>query len=479
MTVLRASEGTPVPVSFCAEGDRKIILWAAILASSMGFIDGSVTSIALPAMREALGASLPEAQWINASYLLAVSSLVLVGGAMGDRFGIARIFSMGILVFVAGSLACAAALTPEQMIAARAAKGIGAAMMVPGSMAMVSRAYPRDERGRALGLWAAASTLTTALGPVLGGMFVTWGGELGWRLVFALNLPLGLAALWLVHGRTPGDIGKPGVRVDLPGAGLATMALGLMAWALTDANAPGWIALGAAASLLAFLAWESVAPAPMLRLGLFRNRTLAVTNLVTFVLYFALNGVMFYLPMTAVSAWGVTALEVTAAFLPISILIGVMSAPAGRLADRFGAGPLMAAGSGLVAVAYAGLWHFAPDGQFWSHVVPFTALAGFGLGLVVAPLTAAAMQGAEDGEQGAASGVNNAVARVAGLISVALLGRLAAEAYGPGAPGFGVTGDSAQHLAATGAAFGTVALTASLMAALAAVLALMVARPVR
>lgn len=468
-----------MPVSFCAEADRSIILWAAILASSMGFIDSSITSIALPAMREALGASLPQAQWINAAYLLSLSALVLVGGAMGDRFGIARIFSVGILVFVAGSLACAFAVTPEQMIAARAVKGVGAAMMVPGSMAMISRAYPRDERGRALGSWAGASTLTTAMGPVIGGMFVTWGGELGWRMIFALNLPLGLVALWLVRGRTPGDTGKPGVRVDLVGAALATASLGLMAWALTEATAPVWVAPAALASLAAFLAWEAVTPAPMLRLGLFRNRTLAVTNVVTFVLYFALNGVMFYLPMTAVTAWNVTALEVTAAFLPISILIGVLSAPAGRMADRWGAGPLMAAGSALVALAYGGLWLAAPLGLFWTHVVPLTALAGLGLGLVVAPLTAAAMQGAEDGEQGAASGVNNAVARVAGLIAVALLGRMAAEAYGPGAPGFGVTGDSAQHLAATGAAFGTVALAASLMAALAAALALLVKRPVR
>ncbi|WP_238382526.1 MFS transporter [Tabrizicola thermarum] len=468
-----------MPVSFCAEGDRRVILWAAILASSMGFIDSSVTSIAMPAMRAALGASLAQAQWMNAGYLLTLSALVLVGGAMGDRFGIARVFSLGIVVFVAGSLACAAAMTPDQMIAARAVKGVGAALMVPGSMAMVSRAYPREERGRALGLWAAASTLTTAMGPVLGGMFVTWGGEIGWRLIFALNLPLGLAALWLVQGRTPGDVGRPGVRVDLVGAGLATLGLGLMAWALTDATAPVRVALASLASLAAFVAWEAVSPAPMLRLGLFRNRTLAVTNVVTFALYFALNGVMFYLPMTAVSAWGVTALEVTAAFLPISVLIGVMSAPAGRMADRWGAGPLMAAGSALVALAYAGLWHFAPDGQFWAHVVPFTALAGFGLGLVVAPLTAAAMQGAEDGEQGAASGVNNAVARVAGLIAVALLGRMAAAAYGPGAPGFGVTGDTPAHLAATGAAFGTVALTASGMAALASALALLVRRPVR
>ncbi|MBN8632243.1 MAG: MFS transporter [Rhodobacterales bacterium] len=479
MTLSRASEGAPVPVSFCAEGDRRVILWAAILASSMGFIDSSVTSIAMPAMREALGASLPQAQWINAAYLLSLSSLVLAGGAAGDRFGIARIFSLGIVIFVAGSLACAVAFTPELMIAARAVKGVGAALMVPGSMAMVSRAYPREERGRALGLWAAASTLTTALGPVLGGMFVTWGGEIGWRLIFALNLPLGLAALWLIRGRTPGDIGKPGVRVDVLGAALATLGLGLMAWSLTEAAAPGWVALAAVASLAAFLAWQAVAPAPMLRLGLFRNRTMVVTNLVTFVLYFALNGVMFYLPMTAVSAWKVTPLDVTAAFLPISILIGLLSAPAGRMADRWGAGPLLAAGSALVACAYAGLWLVAPQGQFWLNVVPLTVLAGLGLGLVVAPLTAAAMQGAEDGEQGAASGINNAVARVAGLIAVALLGRIAAAAYGPGAPGFGVTGDSPAHLAATGAAFGSVALTASLMAALAAILALFVVRPVR
>lgn len=479
MTFARASEGTPVPVSFCAEGDRRAILWAAILASSMGFIDSSVTSIALPAMRAALDASLTQAQWINASYLLVVSSLVLTGGAMGDRFGIARVFGLGIWIFVAGSLACAAALTPDQMIAARAVKGLGAALMVPGSMAMIARAYPRDQAGRALGLWAAASTLTTALGPVIGGMFVTWGGELGWRAIFALNLPLGLAALWLVRGRTPGDTGRPGTRVDLTGAGLATAGLALLAWALTDAEAAPWVWLAAVALLAAFLLWERVAPAPMLPLHLFRNRTLAVTNLVTLALYFALTGVMFYLPMTAVSAWGVTALEVTAAFLPISVLIGVLSAPSGRMADRIGAGPMMAAGAGLVAMAYAGLWLVAPQGQFWAQVVPLTALAGLGLGLAVAPLTAAAMQGAQDGEQGAASGINNAVARVAGLIAVALLGRVAAGAYGAGQPGFGLGSDSAAHLAATGAAFGSVALLASLAAALAAGLALFVARPVR
>ena len=200
-----------MPAFFCAEGDRRIILWAAILASSMGFIDASVTAIAMPAMRAALGASLAEAQWINAAYLLALSALVLVGGAAGDRFGTARVFVWGIWIFTLGSLACAGAQDAGQMIAARAVKGVGAALMVPGSMAMVSRAWPREERGRALGMWASASTMTTALGPVLGGALITWGGELGWRLIFALNLPLGLLAVWLIRGRTPGDRGKPGV----------------------------------------------------------------------------------------------------------------------------------------------------------------------------------------------------------------------------------------------------------------------------
>ncbi len=461
-----------MPVSFCAAGDRKRLLWAAILASSMGFIDSSVTSIAMPAMRASLGATLAEAQWVNAAYLLTLSALVLTGGAAGDRFGIARVFALGILVFVAASIACAFAMTPELMIAARAVKGVGAALMVPGSMALVSRAYPREERGRALGLWAAASTMTTALGPVLGGMLVTWGGEFGWRLIFALNLPLGLAALALVRGRTPGDRGRPGVQIDVVGAILASAGLALLAFVLTDAGAGigPWLATGV--TLGAFVAWEASAPAPMVRLGLFRNRVFAVANLVTLALYFALNGVMFYLPMTAVSAWGVTALEVTAAFLPISLLIGVLSAPAGRWADRFGPGPLMALGAALVALAYGGLSVFATGGDFWGRIVPLMVLAGAGLGLVVAPLTAAVMQGAGDDEQGAASGINNAVARVAGLMAVALLGRVAAAAYGPDGPGFASPGGDAAHLAATSAAFAWVALIAACLAGLAAALAL-------
>ena len=291
-------------------------------------------------------------------------------------------------------------------------------------------------------------------------------------------LPLGLLALSLLAGRTaPGEQG-PTARIDWLGAALASVGLGLLAWLLTDSAAPGLLWLATPGALLGFVLWQAVAPAPMIRLGLFRRRAFAVTNLVTLFLYFALSGVMFYLPMTAVSAWGVTELEITAAFLPISVLIGLLSAPAGRWADRFGPGPLMAAGAGLVALAYAGLGFAADTGDFWGRVVPLMVVAGLGLGLAVAPLTAAVMQGAEDGEQGAASGINNAVARVAGLMAVALLGRLADAAYGSGLPGFGLPGHDSAHLAATGAAFGTVALIGAGMAGLAALLALTTGRKV-
>ena len=468
-------------VSFCAPEDRRTILWAAVLASSMGFIDTSVTAIAIPSMRSALDASLPQAQWISAAYLLALSALVLTGGALGDRYGTARVFVIGIWVFVAASLACALAQDAPQMIAARAVKGIGAALMVPGSMALVSRAYPREERGQALGLWAAASTATTALGPVLGGMLISWGGEFGWRAIFAMNLPLGLISVWLLRGRVAQDTARSTTALDLPGAFLATAGLGLMALALTS-RADWVLPLGAAglATLIAFIWWEAVSPAPMIRLSMFRRRTFAMANLMTLALYFALNGVMFYLPMTATSVWGVSPLEVTAAFVPISVLIGVMSAPAGRCVDRLGPGPLLAAGSALVALAYAGLAFVAEGGDFWGRIIPLMALGGVGLGLVVAPLTAAVMADAGDDEHGAASGINNAVARVAGLIAVALMGRLAAWMYGATdagtLPGFGLPGTAAAHVAATGHAFAVVAGVAAAMALVAAILSLTIRR---
>ena len=474
-----AGGAAPAPVAspagrpLCDPADRTSLLWAAILASSLGFIDSSVTAIAIPAIRSALDAGLTGAQWISNAYLVALSALVLAGGAMGDRFGVARIFRLGIVVFAAGSLACTLAQDTGSMIAARAFKGIGAALMVPGSMALIGRLYPREERGRALGLWAAASTATTALGPVLGGMILTWGGPEAWRIVFAVNLPLGAGAWWILRTRVRHDPGRPGTPVDWGGAALATLGLGLGAAALTGAGALAWPLGGAALAVLAgFVAWEARSPHPMMRLGLFADPGFAAANLATLFLYFGLAAVMFYLPMVAIAAWRVTPLEVTAAFVPLSVMIGLLSAPAGRWADRVGAAPLIAGGSALVALAYAALAMTAGQADFWGRAVPAMVVSGLGMALVVAPLTAAVMAAAGDAEQGAASGINNAVSRVAGTMAVAAMGTLAGSVYGTAGPGFGLPGVAPEHVAATGRAFAAVAWTAAAAAAAAAAISL-------
>ncbi len=448
------------------------LLAAAVMASAMGFIDSSVTAIALPAIRDSLGGSLATAGWVQAGYLLAVTSLVLVGGAMSDRFGVVRVFQGGIVAFMAASLLCAVAPSMPLMIAARVLQGLGAAFMVPGSMTIVSRAYSRADRGRALGLWAAASTATTAGGPILGGLVLTMGGPEVWRVIFALNLPLGAGALWLLARHAIPDAGRPGTPVDLWGAALATLGLGAMAVALTEGPAlavPAALLAGAAG--LAFVWVEKRLSAPMIRLDLFRDRAFSAVNLATLLLYIGLNGVSFYLPMTAISVWHISPLGVTAAFLPISICIATLSGRAGRLAQRVGFGWPLTVGSLMVACAYALIASFAPAQDFWRLTAPFCLLTGLGLALVVGPLTACVMAAAPESDQGAASGINNATARAAGLIAVALMGRIALWSYGPISPmmpGFALDHANGAHQAASSLAFGHIAATCAVLALAAA-----------
>jgi EmrB/QacA subfamily drug resistance transporter len=467
MQALRAPEAPPlVPVSICRPEDRRYLLLAAILASALGFIDGSVVAIAMPAMRAGLSASLSQAQWIGAGYLLALSSLVLTGGAMGDRFGVARVFGLGIAVFVLASLICTVAGSAEAMIAARIVQGLGAGLMVPGSMALISRAYPAGERGRALGIWAAAASGTTVAGPILGGLVLSSGAEDAWRWIFALNLPLGGVALWLLWSKTVPDPGRPGTPVDWPGAILASTALAILAWDLTEGGGSAWSLVALGLSGL-FLWHEARTPAPMLPLSMFRNRAFSAANLATLFLFFALAAVLFYLPMTAVTAWGARGIDVTLALLPLGILIGVFSTPAGRLVDRIGPGYVVTTGALLVSIAYAGLALSAAQAGMYTHILPLMALNGLGMSLVAAPISAAVMASAGEGEQGAASGINNAVARVANLVAVTLMGGVAAGAYrAAGGPGsFAETGlADPVHIAATAAGFATVATIASVAA---------------
>ena len=471
---------------------RRFVLVAAILASSMGFIDGSVISIAVPSIRADLGATLADAQWVSNGYLLFLSALILLGGAAGDRFGLRNVFGLGIAVFVAASIVCALAPTPLVLIVARAVQGIGAAFMVPGSLAIIAKAYPRDERGRAIGIWAAASSLTTIAGPIIGGLVLTALGDWSWRLVFAINLPLGLVALALLWFRVAPDRPEAGRKLDVVGAALATLALMLIAFGLTGDGSESvpplshtiiWCGAGLVLAAV-FIFWERRSRHPMLPLGLFANIGFSGANALTFALYFALGGTMFYLPMTMIGGWGESPAMVSLVLLPLGIGLTLLSSLSGKWADRFGPGPLIVAGSLLVAGAFATLGLTAPLHDVWRGVLPAIVLLGLGMGLVVSPLSTAVMTSVGDGDTGVASGVNNAVARVAGLVAVALLGAVVATVFerNLGAAAelpifFGVVteGLSAEEeglrLAATDAAFAAVAYTTAALSIVSAVVA--------
>ncbi|MER9075195.1 MFS transporter [Mesorhizobium sp. M0904] len=479
--------------TFCPRA-RRFVLIAAILASALGFIDGSVLAIATPAIRVDLGASLAEAQWISNAYALTLSALILVGGAAGDRFGLRHSFVAGIVLFIAASLACALAPNPAMLIAFRAVQGIGAAIMVPGSLAIIAKAYPKKERGRAIGIWAAASALTTALGPVLGGFVLSVFGNGIWRAIFAINLPLGLISIYLLLAKIPADAPAEKRSLDLGGAALAILAFGALAYGLTSMSGDGEglmsgpsIAAGAVL-LVVFIVFERRRREPMIDLSLFRIGAFAGANVATFFLYFALSANLFYLPMLMIAGWGLSAAEVGFIFLPLSALMALLSGPVGQWSDRIGPRFPIASGSLVVALAFAGLALLAYWGihSFWLGVFPLMALMGFGMALVVSPLSTAIMTAVEDKDTGAASGINNAVSRIGGLIAVAAMGSLAAWVYagvlstgaGTGLPGFGepppaglAPGLDAARLAASDAAFAAVAAVTALLCLLSAITA--------
>lgn len=477
--------------TFCPRQRRRFVLIAAILASSMGFIDGSVISIATPAIRATLPATLAEALWINNAYMLFLSSLILIGGAAGDRYGLRRVFMIGIAIFTGASIACTIAPNAEILIVARAVQGLGAAIMVPGSLAIIAKAYPADERGKAIGIWAAASALTTAAGPILGGAALSLFGEQAWRLLFAINLPFGAVALGMLWFLVPPDEAEGGRRLDVVGGGLITLALLVLAFGLTGTGgegsvpAPGSVATAVMVSAVlvaVFVWWERRAAVPMVPLSLFRIRAFSGANLLTFSLYFGLSAMLFYLPMTVIGGWGVTEAAAAIMFVPITVFVGLLSGKAGDYAGKHGAALPVTAGALIVASAYAILAVTVHWQNFWFGVLPLMVLSAFGMALLVSPLSTAVMTSVDDEQTGTASGINNAVSRVAGLVAVAAMGLLAAALYPmlmpPGAEtSFGeiLEGASraraADHAAATTNVFSTIALVTAVLSALSAVIA--------
>jgi len=487
-------------LTFCPQQRRKYVLAAAILASALGFIDGSIVSIAIPAIRTDLDATLVDAQWISNAYALTLSAFILIGGAVGDGFGLRKTFVAGIALFVMASLACAVAPSAAWLIACRAIQGIGAAIMVPCSLAIIAKAYPKAERGKAIGTWAAASALTTAIGPVIGGFILSAFDASVWRAIFAVNLPLGAIAIWLLVAKVPADTPAARRALDLGGAALAAIGFGALAYGLTALSAEGeggsvTVSLVAVAAGLAVICvfgwWEWWQHEPMVDLSLFANRAFAGANIETFLLYFALSAILFYLPMLLIAAWGLSAAEVGFIFLPLSAAIALLSGPVGKWSDRIGPRLPIAAGSLVVGFGFAGMAMLGWLGihAFWTGIFPLMVAMGLGMALVVSPLSTAVMTSVEDKDTGGASGINNAVSRVAGLIAVAAMGAVAASVYAwsvygasldPAAlPGFGEPavadlGDPRAELAriaASDAAFAAVAAITSALCLLSAVTA--------
>ena len=404
------------------------VLAATILGSGMAFLDGTVVNVALPAIADDLGAGLSGLQWTLDAYLVTLASLMLLGGSLGDQHGRRRVYLLGMGAFTAASLLCGLAPDIRLLVAARALQGAGAAMLVPVSLAILTSTFHPDDRARAIGTWSALAGATAAIGPFLGGWLID---AVSWRLIFVINLPIAAIAAFIALVHVPEtrpepskDGGHP--RPDVAGAvsvslGLAALAFALIEGAHEFGAREAVAAVAGVVALAAFVAIEHRRPNPMLPLGIFRSRQFTGANLTTLAIYAALGGALFLLVLELQLVLGYSALQAGASFLPITTMMLLLSSRMGQLAQRIGPRRPMSIGPLIVALGLLLLTRVGEGASYATDVLPGVVVFGLGLAVTVAPLTAAVLAAVDDAHMGVASGVNNAVARVAGLLAVAVL----------------------------------------------------------
>jgi EmrB/QacA subfamily drug resistance transporter len=399
----------------------RAVVAAATLGSGMAFLDGTVVNVALRSIGEDLDASLAELQWITNGYLLSLSSLILLGGSLGDRYGRRRIFVIGTIWFAAASLLCGLAPNPEVLIAARVLQGIGGALLTPGSLAMIQGAFAQEDRAAAIGAWSGLGGIAGAIGPFVGGGLIQYAD---WRWIFLINLPLAAVTVFIAVRSVP-ETRDPhaSTHFDVVGAVLAAAALGGATYALIQwGGVAAWVAIAVGVLAAAgFLVVEHREPEPMLVLGIFRDRTFSASNAMTLLVYGALGAMGFFVTLQLQTVSGYGALAAGTAFVPMTLVMLLLASRGGRLAQRIGPRIPMTVGPVVMAVGVALMLRIGTDVSYVRDILPAVLVFGLGLAMMVAPLTATVLAAAPEEHAGIASGVNNAVARAGSLLAVAAL----------------------------------------------------------
>jgi len=411
---------------------QRLTLFAAILGSGVATIDGSIVNVALPAIERDLGGGLSAQQWVSNAYLLTLGSLILIGGSLGDIYGERRVFAVGVAAFGIVSILCAAAPTIGVLIAARALQGAAGALLTPSSLAIIVGAFSPKDRGAAIGSWTAWGGIAAIVGPLVGGWIVD---QVSWRWIFALNVPLVLVTLALIFAAVPRTTRVTGRRVDVLGAGLCALGLGGFVFALIEQPHYGWSSPAIVVPLVAgvvafasFLAYERRTPEPMLKLELFARRNFAVGNAETLAMYAGLSILFFFLVIFLQQVAGYSALRSGLTTLPVTLVMFTLSRRFGALADRYGPRLFMGAGPLIAAAGILLLLRTGMHTSYATDLLPGLLVFSIGLSMTVAPLTATVLADADESDAGIASAINNAVARVAGLVGVSIVGVVVASA---------------------------------------------------